>query len=259
MIGEDFKETRIKKNDAVIFYNFRIDRPRQLTQKIIKAKIENLFFVTMTKYHDDFNLPVIFPDNPLPNTLGEVIANAHLGQLRASESEKERFVTYYFNGLKENAFKGEDRLIVPSPKIATYDLQPEMSTKELIDKFSNLWNVNRYTLGVINIACPDMVAHTGMVDKTILAIKAADQALKDLVELTKNSSSYLLITGDHGNAEDLSDTKHSTAPVPLILYSDPPLPVKLDKGVLGDIAPTILDLLGIEKPKEMSGQSLIIR
>jgi len=266
MIGDDFKQTRIQKNDAVIFYNFRIDRPRQLTQKIVDAKIDNLFFATMTKYHDDFNLPVIFADNPLVNTLGEVIANSHLGQLRASESEKERFVTYYFNGLKEAAFKGEDRLIVPSPKIATYDLQPEMSTKELIEKFANLWGIDNYALGIINIACPDMVAHTGMVDKTILAIKAADQAIKDLAEIAKNSSSFLLITGDHGNAEELInranqeiDTEHSTAPVPLILYSDPPLTVKLDKGVLGDIAPTILDLLGLEKPPEMTGHSLIIQ
>lgn len=266
LIGNDFKNTRIKKDDAVIFYNFRIDRPRQLTQKIIKAKIENLFFATMTKYHDDFDLPVIFADNPLPNTLGEVIANSHLGQLRASESEKERFVTYYFNGLKEEAFKGEDRLIVPSPKVATYDLRPEMSTGELIEKFSHLWASNGYTLGVINLACPDMVAHTGKVDKTILAIKATDQALKNLVTLANNTSSYLLVTADHGNAEELInkdnrevDTKHSTAPVPLVLYSTTTPSIKLDKGVLGDIAPTILDLLGIDKPPEMTGHSLIIK
>lgn len=259
MIGEDFEETRIKKNDAVIFYNFRIDRPRQLTEQIIDAKIENLFFATMTKYHDGFGLPVIFPDNQILNTLGQIISDSHLGQIRASESEKERFVTYYFNGLREESFKAEDHLIVPSPQVATYDLQPEMSTKELIEKFSSLWSSNQFSLGILNIACPDMVAHTGMVDKTIIAIKAADVALENLVALAKNTASYLLITGDHGNAEDLSDTQHSTAPVPLILYSDPMLPVKLDKGVLGDLAPTILDLLGIEKPKEMSGQSLIIR
>ncbi|OGD71876.1 phosphoglycerate mutase (2,3-diphosphoglycerate-independent) [Candidatus Collierbacteria bacterium RIFCSPLOWO2_01_FULL_50_23] len=262
-VGGGCDQTRIKANDAVIFYNFRIDRPRQLTKTLLDAHTPNLKLVTMTKYHKNFNVPVAFPDIMIKNSLGEVISAAGLKQLRAAESEKERFVTYYFNGQHEEEFPGEDRLIVPSPKIATYDLQPEMSTPFLVDAFCQAFAADGHALGVINIACPDMVAHTGNVEKTVLAIKAADTGLAKLVELANKLDIYLLMTGDHGNAEELLnrdtgevDTEHSLFPVPLVLNAKEALTGKLENGVLADIAPTILALLGIQKPSEMTGKNL---
>lgn len=261
-IGPNCNQTRIHANDAVIFYNFRIDRPRQLTKTILDAAIPNLALVTMTNYHKNFKVPVAFPDLVINDTLGEVIAKAGLKQLRAAESEKERFVTYYFNGQHEEEFPGEDRLIVPSPKIATYDLQPEMSTPFLVDSFCQAYSADNHTLGVINIACPDMVAHTGSIEKTVLAIKAADAGLAKLVELAKQTGAYLLLTGDHGNAEELLnrqggiDTEHSLFPVPIVLFAKDKPAGKLENGVLADIAPTILSLLEIEKPAAMTGKNL---
>ncbi|MBI1872218.1 2,3-bisphosphoglycerate-independent phosphoglycerate mutase, partial [Candidatus Collierbacteria bacterium] len=202
-IGENQEQSRIKPGDAVIFYNFRIDRPRQLTKMLLDANIINMKLVTMTKYHDNFKVPVVFPDIQIKNPLGEIIAVNNLKQLRAAESEKERFVTYYFNGQREEPFPGEERLIVPSPKVATYDLAPAMSTKELIDGFSQKYIANDFSLGVLNIACPDMVAHTGDIVKTKEAILAADGALASLIKVAQQTKSYLLITGDHGNAEEL--------------------------------------------------------
>lgn len=263
-VGPDPDQTRIKAGDGVIFYNFRIDRSRQLTKMLLDAQIPNLFLTTMTRYHHNFNLPVVFPDQAIKNTLGEVVSQNNLKQLRAAESEKERFVTYYFNGLQEDAFPGEERLIVPSPKVATYDLIPEMSTPALIDAFILKWQTGTYHLGVINIACPDMVAHTGLVDKTILAVKAADIALERLSQLATQTNALLFVTGDHGNAEELInrdtgnlDTEHSTSPVPLIIDPLDPATHKLENGVLADIASTILPLLNLPVPPEMTGQNLL--
>lgn len=265
-IGNDAAFTRVKANDALIFYNFRIDRPRQLTKALLDANLPNLKVVTMTNYHSHFQVPIAFADVPIKNSLGEVISNLHLKQLRAAESEKERFVTYYFNGLRDEPFSGEDVIIIPSPKVATYDLKPEMSTTELIDAFAQKYRTGEYILGVINIACPDMVAHTGNIEKTVLAIKAADVAVSHLVELANVTNSVLLITGDHGNAEELlnrdtgeMDTEHSTFPVPFILYTKPNSDAKLENGVLADIAPTILGLLNLTKPPEMTGNNLLIK
>lgn len=265
-IGNDAAWTRLNPNDALIFYNFRIDRPRQLTKAILDAGIPNLKVVTMTNYHSHFQVPIAFADVPIKNSLGEVVSNLHLKQLRAAESEKERFVTYYFNGQRDEPFPGEDVVIVPSPKVTTYDLKPEMSTAELIDAFSEKYRTGEYSLGIINIACPDMVAHTGNIEKTVLAIKAADIAISRLIELSNVTNSYLLITGDHGNAEELlnrdtgeMDTEHSTFPVPFIIYSQPNMDAKLENGVLADIAPTILGLLNLDRPPEMTGNNLIIK
>ncbi len=265
-IGPNPEETRIKANDAVIFYNFRIDRPRQLTKMLLDAAIPNLKLVTMTNYRHDFQIPVAFPDIVIKNSLGEVISNANLKQLRAAESEKERFVTYYFNGQREEAFPGEERLIVPSPKVPTYDLTPAMSTNELVDAFCKTYLADDHSLAVINIACPDMVAHTGNIEKTIEAIKAADAGLAKLLECAAQTDSYLLMTGDHGNAEELlnretneMDTEHSLFPVPFIIYAKEKLTGSLDNGVLADIAPTILALLEIDKPAEMTGKNLYIK
>jgi 2,3-bisphosphoglycerate-independent phosphoglycerate mutase len=175
-------------------------------------------------------------------------------------------VSYYFNGQNEKAFPGETHLFIDSQKVATYDLTPRMSTDKLVEEFSRKVKENDYTFSVINIACPDMVAHTGKIDKTVEAIKAADDALGNLVNLAKEMGSYLLITADHGNAEGLintntgkTDTQHSSQPVPLIIYHPTDSRFKLQPGKLADLAPTILNLLEIPKPVEMNGKDLIVR
>ena len=264
-IGENPQESRIKGGDAVIFYNFRIDRPRQLTKMILDANIVNMKMVTMTNYHRDFKVSIAYPDIQIKNTLGEIVSANNFKQLRAAESEKERFVTYYFNGQREEPFPGEERLVIPSPKVATYDLAPAMSTRELIEKFSSRYVANGFSLGVLNIACPDMVAHTGDIEKTKEAVTAGDWAISELMKTAKETGSYLLITGDHGNAEELlnretnqMDTEHSLFPVPFIIYGEKLLGVKLENGVLADIAPTTLSLLGLQKPAEMTGTNLLV-
>ncbi len=265
-IGDSPENTRIKAGDAVVFFNFRTDRARQLTDLFLKSGIPNLRFVSMTRYRKDFTNPVLFPTSFIDNTLGEVISTNHLTQLRAAETEKIAMVSYYFNGQSEEQFEGETRLFVDSPKISTYDLQPAMSTPELVSKFSQEFKTKDYSLGVINFACPDMVAHTGKIDKTIEAVKAADRGLSQLVNLCKETNAYLLITADHGNAEELLDvisktinTEHSANPVPLIIYHPTDNKFKLNPGRLGDVAPTILELLDIQEPDDMSGTSLILR
>ena len=265
-LGNNTNDSRIKPADAVIFFNFRTDRPRQLTEMFLTANIPNLRFVTMTKYSKDFTNPVIFSTNIISQTLGEVISAHNFTQLRAAETEKIAMVTYYFNGQSETPFSGESRIFVPSPQIATYDLQPEMSTAALTDQFAENFRKGNYKLAVINIACPDMVAHTGKINATVQAINATDQALGKLVELAQQTGAYLLITGDHGNAEELLntqtgkvDTEHSTNPVPLVIYHPHDTVFKLGQGKLGDIAPTILSLLSLPVPPEMTGNNLIVR
>jgi len=265
-IGDDPVNSRIKSADAVVFFNFRTDRPRQLTEMFLRSGIPNLRFVTMTKYRKDFTNPILFPTTTVSNTLGEVVSSKNLNQLRAAETEKIAMVTYYFNGQSENPFPGETHLFVPSPKIATYDLKPDMSSVALADQFVENFKGGNYRLGIINIACPDMVAHTGKIDKSIEAIKASDNALNKLANLSKDTGAYLVITADHGNAEELLDlntgqvnTEHSTSPVPLIIYHPSDFQFKLAGGKLGDIAPTILNLLDIPQPQEMTGNNLIVR
>ncbi len=263
---EDPNGTRIGAGDAVVFFNFRTDRPRQLTELFLKSGIPNLRFVTMTQYRKVFENPVMFKTSRVTNTLGEVVSNNKFLQLRAAETEKIAMVTYYFNGQSEETFPGEARLFISSLKIATYDEQPRMSTDKLIKQFTDYFKKEDFSLGVINIACPDMVAHTGMMDKTIIAIKAADDALSSLVSLSKETDAYLLITADHGNAEELInlktgmvDTAHSGMPVPLILYHPSDYHFSLQSGKLGDVAPTILSLLDLPQPTEMNGKNLVVR
>lgn len=266
IIGDEIGESRIKASDAVVFFNFRTDRPRQLTDMFLRSNIPNLRFVTMTKYRKDFENPVMFSTTTLENTLGEIISQNNLNQIRAAETEKIGMVTYYFSGQREEPFPGETHLFVDSPKIATYDLQPRMSTDKLVDDFSQSFKNSNFTLGVINIACPDMVAHTGKIDKTIEAITAADEGLAKLINLAKETKSYLIITADHGNAEGLLDletgqvdTEHSALPVPIILFHEEDRHFTLQPGKLGDIAPTILNLLGLPQPSDMNGKNLILR
>jgi len=264
----------IRDNDAVIFFNFRVDRSRQLTKAFVfpkppfkrKVFFNNLLFTTMTAYEMDLPVRVAFPEETIESPLGEVLSQANLNQLRAAETEKERFVTYYFNGFREKPFKGEERLMVASPKVATYDLQPEMSIYLLTDKFITGLEKGNYHFGLINFANPDMVGHTGKIKATIRACEAVDECLGGIVDYVLSQNGTLIVTADHGNAEELiniqtgeTDTKHSTAPVPLILVNRDwqDNSKTLPRGILADIAPTILKLLNLDKPEVMTGQSLI--
>lgn len=265
-VEKNAHKSRIKPGDVVIFYNFRTDRPRQLTELFLRSEIPNLRFVTMTKFRSDFQNPVIYTSPHVDNTLGEVISHHKFNQLRVAETEKIAMVTYFFNGQSEIPFPGESHVFVSSPKVATYDQMPEMSTQELISQFQKNYQTGEYILSVINIACPDMVGHTGLIEPTKKAILAADEALGVLQQVAKDTNSYLLITADHGNAEELINldnnkvnTEHSHYPVPLIIYHPTDNQFKLSKGKLGDIAPTILDILELPKPDNMTGNSLIVR
>lgn len=297
------ESTRIEANDAVIFFNYRIDRPRELTKAFVLddfeananqqmsfdpysvkyykthfpreelvnppftrgPKIANLCFVTMTKYSEVVS-DVAFPPISVKQPLGEIIALAGLSQLRMSESEKERFVTYYFNGLRENPFDLEDRLIIPSPKVPTYDMKPEMAVYELTTLLLSKMAENKYPFIMVNIANPDMVGHTGNIEATIKAIQAVDSCLGKITSEGLKSGHTILITGDHGNAEQKINpqtgeisTEHTNNPVPLIVVSQEYQGkfAKLQQGILADIAPTILSLLGVPIPEEITGRNLL--
>lgn len=297
----------VDDNDALIFFNFRIDRPRQLARAFLFKNfaeassgwgfdpysvkyrgthlmngreaprrpfdrgdpLKNLYFVTMTKYGaglEESGSRPAFPPMPVEHPLGEIISEKGFSQLRVAETEKERFVTFYFNGQREEAFPREDRIIIPSPSVATYDLRPEMSTAELTDVLVDRITNNKYAFIVVNVACPDMVAHTGNLDATILACEAADRLVGRVLEATLRRNGALIVTADHGNAEELinpithgKDTEHSTFPVPFALANNKlkGQDRELPPGILADIAPTVLDLMGIPKPATMAGRSLI--
>ncbi|MDP4030950.1 MAG: 2,3-bisphosphoglycerate-independent phosphoglycerate mutase [Patescibacteria group bacterium] len=293
----------IADNDAVIFYNFRVDRPRQLTKAFVLPKFEaeanklafdpfqdkylashlpqkvhlsppfkrqkvinNLKFVTMTEYEAGLPVGVVLPPLSVQYPLARIIAEANLRQLHLAETEKERFVTYYFNGLREQPFPGEEWLMIPSPKVATYDLQPEMSTPALTAKLLEKITQRVYQFILVNIACPDMVAHTGDLAASIKACAAADEALRQIVSTVTAIGGTSLITADHGNAEELInlqtgevDTEHSQNPVPLVIVGSQftGQGSHLPPGILADVAPTILKLMGLNQPSAMAGKSLI--
>lgn len=299
----------INDNDSVIFFNFRIDRPKQLTMAFIMPDFENLksfdfgydpetnkmlgevevgktfqrvkvlknlFFVTMTEYQKGLPISgVAYAPEVVVNTISEVLANRGLRQMHMAESEKERFVKYYFNGLKEEKYEGEDDHIIPSPKVSTYDKKPEMSLADLVDSFKKELNKDEYHFFVINIANPDMVAHTGNLNATIKAIEMLDKRLIDLTSCVLSVDGTVFITADHGNAEELItfpgssffyttsrgsvNTDHSNNPVPFIILANnlKNRVVNLSKGSLADVAPTILTTMGIQKPEVMSGKNLL--
>lgn len=307
--GSDGKPLSIiKDNDSVIFFNFRIDRPRQLSRAFVfedfsKAnlpvgfdpylikyqrthlaqpltdlkepfvrgpRLNNLYFATMTEYEKaivEAEAKVAFPPEIVKFPLGMVISQAGHKQLRVSESEKERFVTFYFNGQQELAFDGEERLIIPSPKVATYDLKPEMSAFELTEKvLSKLKESSDYKFVLINFANPDMVGHTGNIGSAVKACQAVDECLGKLSDWILAYGGYMLITADHGNCEEMInnetgaiDTEHNRNPVPFIVVSQKFMgkPITLIAGILADVAPTVLKLAGIEVPSNMTGHSLL--
>lgn len=293
---------RINAHDSVIFYNYRIDRPRQLSRAFTLADFEShqveesfdpyavkyhhkhlveensrqkpfvrrvvlpeLFFVTMTEYERPSPCVVAFPLQQVDMPLGQVFSDAGLRQLRVSETEKERFIGYYFNGMREVPFPSEDRLIVPSPKVATYDLQPEMSAHELTSRVLDRMTGNVYTFIVINFANPDMVAHTGNISAAIKACQVTDECVGKITTLALALGGSCLVTADHGNVEEMigpsgeMDTEHSVFPVPAIIVDKrfENRAMSLPHGKLADIAPTILGLLGLAVPKEMTGNNLL--
>lgn len=264
---------KITHNDSIIFFNFRPDRIRQLLHTFAKdnfkgfqkENIKNLMIATFTEYDASLSIPAIFPATIHKNFLGQIISNKGLKQLRLAETEKYAHVTYFFNGGIEEPFPGEDRILIPSPQVETYDLTPEMSAKKLTNSLIQAINTQIYDLIVINYANPDMIGHTGNLQATIKAIETVDNCLDEILHKTKNIQNTILITADHGNADYMINeenkpcTSHSLNPVPLILINNYMTTVQnLNKnGNLADIAPTILNLLNIDIPPEMNGQSLL--
>ena len=260
----------IKDNDSVIFFNFRPDRAREITRTLVdkdfnefETKKMNLFFVCFTQYDETMpNVKIAFKPETLVNTFGEYISKKGLKQLRIAETEKYAHVTFFFNGGEEKEYEGEDRILVPSPKVETYDLKPEMSALEVTDKVVEAINSEKYDSIILNYANPDMVGHTGSLEAAVKAVETIDGCVGKVVEAIEKQNGVLIITADHGNAEQMIDyktgephTAHTTNPVPLILVGLEG--VKLKEGKLADLAPTMLDIMGLEKPQEMTGESLI--
>ncbi len=269
---EDGELGTIKDNDAVIFYNFRPDRARQLTRAFVdkdfdyfQRKKVNVKFVCMTMYDKTIkNVEIAFKPNYVKNTLGEFLSNKGYKQLRVAETEKYAHVTYFFNGEIEEPFKHEVRILIPSPDVPTYDLKPEMSAFELKKTIIDELEKNMYQVMIINFANPDMVGHTGDIEAAVKAVEAVDKCLGEIVNFIIRIGGTAIITADHGNCEEMLDpynfeklTSHSTNKVPFIVVKSPKN-FKLREGILADIAPTMLELMDLEKPMEMTGQSLIV-
>lgn len=272
VILEDNKPlATIDNNDSIIFFNFRPDRARQLTRAIVdldfdgfdREKTVKTHFVTMTQYDDTIeNVIVAFKSERPANTLGEYVGGLGYNQLRIAETEKYAHVTFFFNGGREEPYKNEDRALIPSPKVATYDLQPEMSADKVKNEVIDRLNMDKYDLIILNFANPDMVGHTGKVEAVIKAVEEVDRCMGEILDLMEKKSGRVLITADHGNSEELINRKdgspitaHTTNEVPLILFGDKR---DLRPGILADLAPTILELMDLDKPEEMTGSSLII-
>ena len=277
MVGEDGQAVgKISDHDAVIFYNFRPDRAREITRSLCDPDFDgfareqvpqDLKYICFTEYDPTIpNKEVAFKPQRLDNTLGEYISSLGLKQLRTAETEKYAHVTFFFNGGVEEPNEGEDRILVKSPKVATYDLKPEMSAYEVCDKLVDAIKSETYDVIIINFANPDMVGHTGVENAAIKAIEAVDECVGKTVEAIKEVNGQMFICADHGNAEQLIDgetgepfTAHTTNPVPFILVNADPAYKLREGGCLADIAPTLIELMGMKQPKEMTGKSLLVK
>jgi 2,3-bisphosphoglycerate-independent phosphoglycerate mutase len=269
-MGPDGKPlATIAQNDVVICFNFRTDRLREITTVLSQKDMPEfgmktlpLHYVTMTRYDESFKgVKAIYEKEDLKNTLGEVLADNGKKQLRIAETEKYPHVTFFFNGGREENFPGEDRIMVSSPKVATYDLQPAMSAPEVKDKVVEAINRNLYDFICLNFANADMVGHTGFIKAITEAVETVDRCLKETVEAARANGYSVIITADHGNADfainadGSPNTAHTTNPVPCWLISEDYKSIK--PGRLSDLAPTILKMMGIEIPKEMEGDILV--
>lgn len=267
------KKHPVEDGDSVVFFNFRPDRARQLTAAFgqddfagfARPKKLDVYFATMTRYEDDLPAHVVYDKERIPNVLGEVLSKAGKKQLRIAETEKYAHVTYFFNGGEETPFPGEDRILVPSPKVATYDLQPEMNAPIVTEKVIAAINEDKYDMIILNFANPDMVGHTGVFAAAEKAVETVDTMIGKIVEALKTFDGQLLIIADHGNCELMADpetgepyTAHTTNPVPCILVSEEHKQDKLQDGILADVAPTLLYLAGMQAPVEMTGKVLVV-
>ncbi|MBD1558457.1 2,3-bisphosphoglycerate-independent phosphoglycerate mutase [Vibrio sp. S9_S30] len=268
--AEGQEEARIEDGDAVIFMNYRADRARQITRTFVtdfagfeRNRFPAVEFVMLTQYAADIPLATAFPPASLDNTLGEWLSKCGKTQLRMSETEKYAHVTFFFNGGVESEFEGEERSLVASPKVATYDLQPEMSSEELTEKFVAAIKSGKYDSIICNYPNPDMVGHTGIYEAAVQAIEAVDACVGKVVEAIREVDGQVLITADHGNAEMMVDpetggthTAHTNLPVPLIYVGSRALEF-VEGGKLSDLAPTMLKLSDLEIPTEMTGQVIV--
>ena len=253
---------RIAPDDSVIFFNFRPDRARQLTQKLLASGLD---VTTMTRYRDDFDVPVAFGEQEVSEVLAEVLAEQGIRQLHAAETEKYAHVTYFFNGGREEPFDGEERILVPSPReVPSYDHKPEMSAPELAQRFVEAIKSDDFGFAVLNFANPDMVGHTGSIEATVKAVETVDACLSEVLDSVAARGGVSLVTADHGNAEKMLDehgqphTAHTSNPVPLVL-TDTNLSLFENGGELSDLAPTALTLLGLDPPLQMTGKNLTSR
>ena len=263
----------IGKNDSVIFFNFRPDRAREITRALVDTEFNefdtkkdlNLYYVCFTNYDETMpSVHIAFKKEQLKNTFGEYISNLGYTQLRIAETEKYAHVTFFFNGGEEKQYEGEDRILVPSPKVETYDLKPEMSAYEVTDKVLDAISQDKYDAIILNYANTDMVGHTGSLSAAIKAVETIDECVGKVANAINEKHGNLIITADHGNCEQMIDyttgephTAHTTNLVPLILISQKENIKLKNDGKLADLAPTILDLMNIEQPEEMTGESLI--
>jgi 2,3-bisphosphoglycerate-independent phosphoglycerate mutase len=272
MVFTDADTQRVRDGDAVLFFNFRADRARELSDAFLRADFDGfdrgnhpkVSYATLTEYDASYGCPVLFAPQTLAMGLGETVAAAGAKQLRIAETEKYPHVTYFFNGGVEQAYPGEDRIIVPSPKeVPTYDFKPEMSAPEVTEKVLSV--LGRYHLVILNFANPDMVGHTGVVEAAIKAVETIDQGVRAVVEETLRLGGRVLVTADHGNCEYMRNpdgsphTAHTTNLVDVVYVAADADKVKLRDGILADVAPTLLDMMGIAKPAEMTGSSLLLR
>lgn len=266
------KNGRVKENDSVIFFNFRPDRARQITRTFVDPDFDGfertyfpVNFVCMTQYDESMpNVTVAYPPESLEMTFGEYISKKGLTQLRIAETQKYAHVTFFFNGGEEQQFKGEDRILIKSPDVATFDMKPEMSAYEVTDAVVEAIDDEKFDVIILNYANCDMVGHTGIIDAAVKAVESVDECVGRTVNAILKKNGQVIITADHGNADCLIDpvtkapfTAHTTNPVPMILIGAGD--VKLKMGRLCDLCPTMLDLMGLEKPEQMTGESLIVK
>ena len=259
----------VKENDVVIFFNYRNDRAKELTIVLTQEDMPAegmhtipLYYCCMTPYDAKFQgLHILFDKENVQNTIGEWVSKQGLNQLRIAETEKYAHVTFFLNGGREEKFEGEDRILVASPKVATYDLQPEMSAPEVADKLVEALDTQKFDFICLNFANGDMVGHTGIYEAIVTAVKAVDQCVEKVVEAAKRNGYEVIQIADHGNADNAvnadgtPNTAHSLNPVPIVVVSDRVKAVH--DGILADVAPTVLDMMGLEKPAEMTGKSLV--